>query len=136
MSQPDPMGALAVYLRAALPDLNDRVYRPELSKGQSSAMPEATIVIRPAGGYTLFRDTNAPIGDPNLDLYCYGSTWFEAEQLANSTIPILRQLRTGTYRSTRLYWARIAGGPLPVQDPETNWPCSLLTVQLAFREVN
>jgi hypothetical protein len=98
-------------------------------------MPSQTIVVRPAGGYQLFGATNAPIGDPHLDLYCWGSTWLEAEMLASRTIPILRQLRTTTWGGVRLYWARIAGGPNPYEDPETNWPCSVLTAQVAYCEL-
>lgn len=145
MSAADPSAALATYLRStSLSDIVDgRIWRPELPDGEDVSMPRGAVVIRRAGGYSLFGASNVPVGDPRLDLFCYGETWLDAENVAGAVVPALRSLRQSTWRWTdangsqaaRLYWARISAGPNPFDNPETNWPCALVTAQVAFCEL-
>lgn len=135
----DPSKALAAYLKTTEVSavVAGRVYRPELPAAdiKGGHMPRACIVIRRAGGYGLFGGGNVPLGDPTLDLFCYGETWLQADQVAAAVIPALRSLRGGTFENARLYWARIAGGPNPFADPETNWPCLVVSAQVAHYEL-
>jgi hypothetical protein len=133
----DPAGALASYFATTL--VNDlvggRIYRPELNSDDDEQMPQGAIVIRRAGGYQLFGGANIMLGDPRLDVFCYGGTWLEAERIASAVVIALKQLRGGTYDSTRLYWARIESGPQPYENPETFWPAHVVTAQVAFCEI-
>lgn len=134
----DATGALVSYLKTTR--VNDvtsgRVFRPELPDTEMQSMPRACVVIRRAGGYGLFGGSNPPVGDPTLDLFCYGETWLQSESVvAGEVILALRSLRTATFAGARLYWARIAGGPNPFDDPKTRWPCTVVSAQVAHCEI-
>src|SRR4029077_11388622 len=93
----EPAGALAGYLLAQTTlaaMVADRIFRPELPATEEPNMPRACIVIRRAGGYQLFGADNPPVGDPTLDIICYGARWLEAENIAATVVLALRSLRT------------------------------------------
>lgn len=135
MSASDPLAAMVAYLRTKLDLDSDRITRPDLPEADAPGMPAGAVVIRPAGGYTLFGASNAPIGDPRLDIFCFAETWDGAYHLATETVIALRALRTSTWAHTRLMWARIEGGPMPFEDPETQWPCAVVSAQVGCCEL-
>lgn len=138
MSVASATTALAGYL-ASVAGVNSavsgRIYRPQLDTDAVPSMPEACLVIRHAGGYQMFGGAQVPIGDPRLDIFCYGSTWLEAEQVSDQVVAALRALAHFTFQGTRLYWARIGAGPMPYEDSETNWPALMVSAQVAVCEV-
>lgn len=139
MAAADPSAAVALYLKG-IPAVNDivsgRVFRPSLDDpDEIEQMPRAAIVVRRAGGYTLFGGVNIPVGDPRLDIFCYGESFLEAEDLGAEVVNALKALRQQVIEGTRLYWARIEGGPLPLPDPEDHWPQAVVTAQVAHCEV-
>lgn len=138
MSAASASTGLASYLQAdpAVSALTaGHVFRPQLDTAVMTSMPQACVVVRSAGGYRLFGGAQVPLGDPRLDIFCYGSTWLEAESVAEAVLAALRALKPSTYGSTRLYWARIEMGPTPYEDPETNWPALVVSAQLALSEI-
>lgn len=138
-----PLDAVALYLKTTLVNdlVSGRVYRPELDDDIIGVMPTECIVIRRAGGYGLFGNTHVPIGDPRLDILSYGQTYLDADGIAAEIVNALKALRGGVFTSpdsgirTRLYWARIEAGPMPVTDPETDWPCAVVSAQVAHLEL-
>lgn len=137
MTAADPAGALCTYLEGTPVDTvtSGRIFRPELPDTEPDLMPRACIVVRRAGGYAMFAGGQVPVGDPILDLFCWGETQLEAERVASEVLTALRALRTSTFDNARLYWARIAGGPNPFDDPETHWPCMVVSAQVAHCEL-
>lgn len=139
MAAADPAAALALYLKTvpAVDDLVDgRVFRPNLDDpDEIKQMPRGAIVVRRAGGYGMFGGANIPVGDPRLDIFCYGDTFQASETLASEVVIALKALRQHVVSGVRLYWARIEGGPLPIPDPEDHWPQHVVTAQLAFCEL-
>jgi hypothetical protein len=61
---------------------------------------------------------------------CYGSTLFEADTLADEAMLALQDLRSSKWEDVVLKWARIAAAPVAEIDPHTNWPESLVVVQV------
>jgi hypothetical protein len=98
-------------------------------------MPQACIVVRPAGGYKLFGTGLMPVADPTLDVICYGTVEQEAYDIARPAVSALRQLTQSVWENTKLYWARIAGGPLPLVDPQTFWPAVWIGIQVMHAEI-
>lgn len=147
MSAADPSAALCTYL-AADGDVGDLVgssiFRPSLPDKEDlpQPMPFACIVIKRAGGYRLFQGGNIPLGDPRLDIVCYGGTELEAEHVAAAVVSALRSLRQSVWPETnaegsptvRLLWANIEAGPLTAIDPDTSWPTSIVSAQVAHTE--
>lgn len=138
MTAADPTAALASYLLTTEVDAltSGRVFRPKLPKAEveSKQMPRACVVIRPAGGYTLFGGGQVPMGDPRMDIFCYGATALEAQQLARTVAIALRALTRQTFEGCVLYWARVTGGPLPLVDPSTQWDYCLVSAQVMHAE--
>lgn len=139
----DPMAALGEYFKTTPVNAvtAGRIFRPELDEDEIRNMPRAAVVIRRAGGYGMFGGSQVPIGDPRLDIVCYGQTYLQAEQtVAGEVVNALKALRGGVFglgpgSMTRLYWARVEGGPNPMTDPEENWPMALVTAQVAHCEL-
>lgn len=127
--------ALVAYLKTTpVNDLVDgRIVRPEVPLDDIAAglMPRALVVVRHAGGGALFGDANIPAADPTIDMFCYGSTWLEAETIADEIAPALRVIRSTVIDGVRLYWARLTTLPNPFADTETDWPCSVVSAQVA-----
>lgn len=134
MTAADPAAALCVYLLAQ-PAVSTaaagRVFRPDLPETEIPAMPRACVIVSPAGGYQMFGLSPLPLGDPRLDVLCYGETWLESERLASEVTVALRALRQSVWNGTRLYWARIETGPTPARDPDTNWPGTVVIAQVS-----
>lgn len=143
----DPASAICGYLSSAIGELLDTVppghsmsgpalFRPSLPQWVDASMDAlACIVVRPAGGYKMFGTGLLPVGDPVLDLVCYAGSQQRAYLIAVATARALKQLQMSTWESTKLYWAKIAGGPIPLPDQQTLWPACWLGTQVMFAEI-
>lgn len=141
----DPAAGLCAYLSTAIGDLLDDVpaghgmtgpalFRPTLPEWADASMPLASIVIRPAGGYKMFGAGLLPVADPVLDLVCYAGAQQQAYLIAAAAARALKQLTVGIYDGTKLYWAKVAGGPIPLPDQQTLWPACWLGTQVMHAE--
>ena len=136
----DPCAAICAYLAATLSDLlaqgpsGPAVFRPSLPQAQDRLMPQACIVVRPAGGYKLYGVGALPVADPVLDLTCYGAVSQQSYELTLAAARVLRALRMSVWEQTKLFWCRIAGGPIPLPDNQTLWPACWLGVQVMHAE--
>lgn len=139
----DPLAAVAAYLQAsavgqmlqAMPH-GPAVYRSMLPQSVQKKMPFSCIVVRPAGGYTLFGSGLLPVADPRIDFTCFAGTPQESYEIAVATARALKQLQMSVWENTKLYWARIAGGPIPLPDQNTLWPATWLSAQVMYAEIS
>lgn len=137
----DPAAALCAFLQASVGDLLDQgpngplVYRPSLPEKVDPKMPQACIVVRPAGGYKLFGTGRLPVADPVLDLMCYGAVEQQAYTIAVASAQALRQLTMSVWENCKLYWAHISAGPVPLPDAQTLWSACFLSTQVMYAEV-
>lgn len=138
MSAADPTAAIAAYLLAQ-PELSamvdDRVFRPELPRVQEKFMPRECIVVRRAGGYTMYGRTNLPVADPRIDVLCYGGSRLSSENIAGEVVLALKAIERVIWENTLLYWARIGIGPLPLIDPDTLWPFCVVSAQVMHADM-
>jgi hypothetical protein len=141
----DPAAAVATYLESVPSVMSlivpSVVYRPKLpTSGLPQAMPFACIVLTRNGGYAKFGGTTLPWRDPRVEARCYGSTLLEADQLAGEVAKALGALRQSVWHETtgglkvRLVHARIEAGPIPLFDPDTDWPYAFLSAQVTITE--
>lgn len=131
----DPFAAVAAYLKAEVGnDLCDgRVYRPELPRKDHELMPRTVIVVRPAGGYRQFGSGTLKIGDPAVDVICYGSTRLECDKVAQAALLAMKDLESEVHQGVLLKCARVSG-LVPLTDPDTQWPYTVVTTQVVCAE--
>lgn len=144
VSLPDPLAAMCAWLRAnpviaplldpipsGLPGLPHGVpaaFRPDLPAQVDPAMPLASIIVRPAGGYRMFGDSMILMSDPRMDFICFGSNQSQATGIARAVATELKQLAyPQTWEHTVLYSAIVNAGPVPLPDTQTLWPAAWLS---------
>lgn len=146
---PDPIKALCAFLRQELSNLVTStpeglinippgvpaVFRPDLPKGFDQVMPAACVVCRPAGGYKQFGKTQIPVGDPTIDIVCYGANQDEATNVARAGVVVCKQLVAQEWENTLLYSAQVIGGPTPLPDTQVLWPACWFSVTLMHGEL-
>lgn len=146
---PDPLKALCAYLRSELSNLVittpgglknipanvPAVFRPDLPLGFDQVMPAACVVVRPAGGYKLYGATQFYIGDPVVDVTCYGANMAQATEVARASVVALKQLVAQEWENTLLYSAQVTAGPTPLPDTQTLWPTCWLSCHLVHGEL-
>lgn len=141
MTNPDPIAAL-VALTAANSDVSDlvgaKVFGGELPEDETDNMPQKCVVITPAGGLQVIGTSYLDTGDLRVDTLCYGGTPYEAGLVWWVVHRVLKKISHEIAASTLIHWARPAGGPRRLRDPDADWPFQLATFQvLAFeREVS
>lgn len=137
MTAADPLAAICGYL-SQQPDVTaivgGNIFRPELPPPDDVNMPFGAVVVRPAGGYQMFGGSTLRLGDPRVDVLCYGSTRQEADQLGREVTIALKNLRRQSQEGCLLHWARISAGPIPLVDPDTTWPLSFVSAQVMHAE--
>lgn len=137
----DPRLALVTYLKSQVGHMcENRIFRPELPRDFSEAgagkveMPVACIVISPAGGYTKYGDGTMGIGDPKVDVRCYGSTAQEAQALGDASLLALKTMRRSVWSGCLVQAVNIVAGSLPMIDTDTLWSFDLITVQVICQD--
>ncbi len=134
----DPILALREFLLADLSvttEIGSRVYGGELPKNQVSSMPVKAIVVNLAPGASSFGGGYQEFSDIAVDTTCYGATPHEAFQVWRVLYPALKQMRRNIKQQAMLHWANRSAGPLPLRDPDTDWPFIFGSWQVLFAEI-
>lgn len=141
MAQPDPVRALVAYLRAQ-PGIaglaGSRVFTEELPQTENVRMPQAAVVVSPAGGGLI---GNAQLyGDRRVAIVCYGTTTATARTLYNEVRAAMKNLRRELVSDTAttrvlLHWARISAEGSSGRDVATNWPVCTSSWQILAADV-
>lgn len=139
MTAPDLLTAVRRFLLSnagVAGHVGTRVWGEEVPQSETDNMPRKGVLIRRAGGYVLGVGY-IEIGDPRFDIYAYGGSPFDAGQVFQSLYIPLKQMRRNIQGPALLHWARPAGGPVAMRDPDTEWPMVLSVWQIlgAEREV-
>lgn len=136
---PDPLSALITFLKADV-DLaalvSTRVFGDELPAGQTTAMPRKCVVVEPSGGTQSIGRAYQNYGDGRFDIKSYGETPFEAARVQLAVYGAMKALRRKTHSGVLLHWAIRSGGPLPLRDPDTDWPSRFESYQVLAAEVS
>lgn len=119
MTIPDPIGDIVKLLKAdtaVAASAGTRVYAGGIPEKQQAAMPQATVVVKAAGGpgrrgYNRYRQTR-------IDTICYGADPHESWLLHCAVREVLELLRmTGA-----IFWATPSSDGTNAIDPTTQWP--------------
>lgn len=135
---PDPVEALLEVLKAdetILSLVGARVFGGELPAEEVDRMPRRCIVLAPAGSLGAFGRGFQRYGDQRFDVFCYGSAPREAHRVWIAVYQAFKHLRPTVKASCRIYWANAAGGPIPLRDPETEWPFTAGSFQVLVGEL-
>ena len=138
MAEIDPVAALVSYLEteSTLQFLIEgRVFGEELPAVENAQMPRACIVVMASGGGGNIGSSYQQFGDGRVDVRCYGPSTREAKRLANLVYVAIKTLKRTVEKSCLIHWARLAGGPIKLNDLDTDWPCFWMSWQLLAAEV-
>lgn len=135
---PDRITALVAILKAdaaVAAEVGARVFGGELPEAETASMPRKAIVITHAGGVAAFGGGYQEYGDSRVDTRCYGTTPHEADEVWRAAHGALKQLRRTLQGDMLVHWARQAGGPIPLRDPDADWPSIFASWQVLASEV-
>jgi hypothetical protein len=133
----DPIAAVSSVLLAdadvaALAGV--RVYGGAVPDTAKTAMPQACVVVKPAGGAGA-GEGYMQWGRSRVDTYCYGASLHEAWNVYLAVYGALKQLQRQVADGVLLHSAAVLSkGALGV-DPETQWPVTLASFSVTASEV-
>lgn len=136
---PSPRAALVAYL-AADPDVvslaGSRVYGAELPGDEATAMPRYAVVVQNAGGNG--KSNYSTQYNARFDVYAYGSTPAEADQLQRACIGALERMGRAVISGTILYAASSLTGVYPGRTPVSFWPFafSVWSIETNYQSVS
>lgn len=135
-----PLAALVTWL-AGRPELHTlvegRVYGAELPPGAAASMPRKAVLCRYAGmGTGPGARDYVRRGSARVDLWCYGETPYEAERVRLVAYAALKELERALVGTTLIFPVVKLAGPIPIRDPDTDWPIVVDTYQLATGEAD
>lgn len=134
-----PEMALAAFLKADVTVsalTGGRVYAGELPPKDTNAMPRKCIVIKPSGGAGVFGNGYQEYADRRYDVRSYGPTPYQAALVQNAAYHALKGLRREVHDGVLLHWAKHSGGPIPLRDPDADWPFRFESFQVLAAEVD
>lgn len=129
----DPVAAVVELLKAdagTAAIAGTRVFGGELPADEAANMPRAAIVVAASGGTSLTAKSFAEFDTARVDLFAYGATPREAEQLADTAALALRRARRKVWAGTLIHWINPAGGSAGARDPDAAWPRVFRSFQL------
>lgn len=138
MTTVDPIGALVTYLKAdaaVSARAGTRVYGASLPNAGNTAMPDPSVVIRPAGGGGAFGRGGQQFADRRIDTDCYAATEHDSWLLYLDVSAALKELLRVTVNGVLLHWARVSAEGQTARDPETNWPLTIASYQILAAEI-
>lgn len=98
-----------------------RVFGGELPDSEADDMPRACVVLNYAGGFAD-RWAYVELGEPRVDVRCYGTTPYVADQLYRAVHGALKHLTRTVLGGTMLHSASLESSVQGLRDPDTEWP--------------
>lgn len=100
-----------------------------------AAMPTEIVVLAYSGGVGMIGVGAQSYGDVRVDTRTYGATERAASELFRAVYSALKGFQREVHANMLLHWARNAGGPLPLRDPDTGWPFVQASWQVLAGEI-
>lgn len=113
----------------------DRVYGgTRLPDRIIGAMPTNAVVLAYSGGVGAIGIGAQSYGDVRVDATAYGPTEGDAAAVYRAVHVALKGFQRRVFAGMLLHWARPAGGPLSLRDPDAGWPFVLSSWQVLASE--
>jgi len=114
-----------------------RVFGGELPPGETAHMPRQALVVAPSGGISLTGGSYAEHDTGRVDLFGYGATQREANQVLAAAALAMRRIQRTVSANVLIHWARPAGGGTGGRDQALVWPRAFQSFQVfhALEEV-
>ncbi|PYE86913.1 tail completion protein gp17 [Phyllobacterium leguminum] len=109
-----------------------RVFGDELPAREAKAMPRHAIVVHPSGGASMAMGSYLNHDAQRFDLFCYGSTPFEADALRRACRAPLADVRRRVVAGCLIHWIEPAGGFFSARDPDAAWPRTFQSFQVFY----
>lgn len=119
----DPTSALRTLLLAngtVVALVGARVRALELHADDAKTMPQACIVLKPAGGPggEAYQD----YGRSRIDVICYGATLDESLDVYLAVYPALKSIQRAKVAGVLLHSAEVSSKSSTARDPVKEWP--------------
>jgi len=127
MSQITDMRAAVIAILKADTDtateVGTRVFGDEMPRSEVDSEPRKTIVVVPTGGVIPpYAAGTLRLEVQRLDIWCYGKTLFEAEEVRRAVFGAMRGINRTLSAGVLVHWAQPAGGAAQGRDPDGDWP--------------
>lgn len=99
-----------------------RIFDTELPVSNDLSMPEKCVVIRAAGGANTFGRGTLQLNDGRVNFISYGETPHLAATVDGAVFSVLKPMTARVSFKTYLHWAKQIAGPIPLRDPDYQWP--------------
>lgn len=109
---------------------NARVFAGELPAAQTAHMPRTAIVLALSGGPSLTGRSFVEADTQRVDLFAYGRSLREAEQLRFAASAAMRRMRRGVWAGVLIHWVQSTGGVTSSRDPALAWPRAFQSFQV------
>lgn len=104
-------------------EVGTRVFGDELPRSETDSMPRKCVVVAPGGGTPPgFASATLHVEVQRLDVFCYGETLYEAEEVRRAVYGALKGITRQVASNVMVHWARPAGGAASGRDPDADWP--------------
>lgn len=114
-----------------------RVFGGELPEAEAKNMPRSALVVAASGGVSLTGGSYAETDTARVDLFAYGATQHQANQLLATAALVMRRIKREVSANVLLHWAQPAGGGTSGRDAALTWPRAFQSFQIlhALEEV-
>lgn len=122
----DVKAALIALLKAdadVTTEVGTRVYGDELPREDTDNMERKCVVLVSSGGApTPYASGTAPLETQRIDVYSYGATAYEAEEVRRAVYGAFKGAQRVKFSGVLIHWVNPAGGVSYGRDPNTDWP--------------
>ena len=134
MAEADIIGAIVDLLKADsnIAAAGDLVFGGELPANETANMPRRAIIVQPSGGVSLAAGSFINHDTQRVDLFCYGKTPYEAEDLRRLARRALTSVRRRIVGGCLIHWAEPAGGFSAGRDRDAAWPVAFQSFQVFY----
>ncbi len=122
----DMVDGLIAYLQNdadVIVQVATRIFGEELPRSETDSMPRKCVVIASSGGaIPPWAGATVKLEVRRVDLFCYGATLYEAEEVRRAVFGAMRALKRVLSAAVLIHWAQPAGGAAAGREgPISQW---------------
>jgi hypothetical protein len=108
------------------------IHGGELHEDETPGMPQGAVVLKSSGGVDLHGGSYAEVETRRFDVFTFGRTRLEADQLMAEVALAFKRLRRGVYGGVLINSVNSAGGQSGGREPGVEWPRAWRSFQAEF----